>query len=522
MEVLLAAPGTGKTTKIKSIIDDRFKDASNILVLSFTNATINDLNENFKKYDRVKCYTLHKYALLINHLPHNHILCDLEISLLEKFAEKVRLSFDELCEQLDCMTFEMMISSSISFIKDNPAYAEEKIGTIDLLVVDEFQDFNDVERNLLFLLFSFATNIIVLGDDDQSIYSFKNADPEALIELYNNPLNTKIAHDHICYRCPDEVVDSSSALITKNSIRVHKEWHKSKRTGELRVLQGKSHVSISKYIIDQLGELNRLKERESILILCSVKIASYPIVEAIAEKGIEYVDFLRKDIDKQEYYLIWWLRSIYGKHQLLNIIFIICYHRLYSKIKLIEKFKEHFKNTSDYNGLLTTILSYNSTLPPYSKYILKSPDIKEFIKENNEFKKFNQFLDNGEISDSVEEIVKNYNKPAKFDSTKINIMTIYKSKGLQADNVFILGLTEGLLPNRNEGTDNIEAQRRLLYVGMTRAIKRLWLISCVEWETKDIFGSKADKTQFKFRGKEIMVGKTSSFINEMGLRVSAI
>jgi Ni2+-binding GTPase involved in maturation of urease and hydrogenase len=78
MEVLLAAPGTGKTTKIKEIIDERFHDASNILVLSFTNATINDLNDKFKEYKNVKCFTLHKYALIVNHLPESHILSEIE------------------------------------------------------------------------------------------------------------------------------------------------------------------------------------------------------------------------------------------------------------------------------------------------------------------------------------------------------------------------------------------------------------------------------------------------------------
>jgi superfamily I DNA/RNA helicase len=382
MEVLLAAPGTGKTTKIKNIIDERFKEAKNILVLSFTNATINDLNISFNGYKNVKCYTLHKYALLINHLPHNHILVELEISLLQKFSEKVSINFSELCSILDCMTFEMMISESISFIEKNPAYAEEKIGTIDLIVVDEFQDFNELERSLLTLIFGFTKNIIVLGDDDQSIYSFKNADPEALIALYNDESNKKIGHDHICYRCPDIIVDSCTCLISNNTIRVGKEWYKSKKDGELKVLQGRTNALISKYIIDQITEISKSKERETILILCSQKIAAFPVVASLEEKGIEYVDFLKKEIDKQDYYLIWWLRAIFGKHQLLNTIFISCYHKLYTRIKLIEKFKDYFKDTSKFSELLDLIISYSTSLPVISKYLLKAPEINEFFIEN--------------------------------------------------------------------------------------------------------------------------------------------
>lgn len=185
MEILLAAPGTGKTTKTKAIIDERFKDASNILILSFTNATVNDLNNSFERYNNVHCYTLHKYALLINHLPEHHILSKLEITYLEKFSEKLNVNFNVLCETLRCMTFDMMISGSITFIRSNPIYAESRIGHIDLLIVDEFQDFNETERSLLALLFEYASDVIILGDDDQSIYGFKNADPEALIGIYH-------------------------------------------------------------------------------------------------------------------------------------------------------------------------------------------------------------------------------------------------------------------------------------------------------------------------------------------------
>ena len=79
MRILLASPGTGKTTKIKSIIDREFSEASNILVLSFTNATIDGLNKSFKEYKNVRCHTLHQYALIINHLTQHQILIDPEM-----------------------------------------------------------------------------------------------------------------------------------------------------------------------------------------------------------------------------------------------------------------------------------------------------------------------------------------------------------------------------------------------------------------------------------------------------------
>ncbi len=95
-------------------------------------------------------------------------------------------------------------------------------------------------------------------------------------------------------------------------------------------------------------------------------------------------------------------------------------------------------------------------------------------------------------------------------------MSIHKSKGLQADYAFILGLTSGILPNDERGLDTIEAQRRLLFVGMTRALKGLFLLSTLDWQGADLKQNSADMSQFKFRfmTKDYR-GKSSRFIEEM-------
>lgn len=520
MRILLASPGTGKTTKIKSIIDREYSEVSNILVLSFTNATIDGLNKSFKEYKNVRCHTLHQYALIINHLTQHHILIDPEIRHLSKFAEKLSIDFYALCQQLECMTFDMMIESSIDFIKSNPAYAEEKIGKIDLVVVDEFQDFNELERNLVFLIFKYADQTIVLGDDDQSIYDFKNADPEALIELYYNDSSEKIEHEHICYRCPDVVVNNCATLICRNEIRVNKDWNVSDKKGELLALQASGQIKICQFILDTIREIREGTPEETFLILSHVRIASNSVIASLLENGIEIVNFWKLKIEPDQLYLIWWLRSIYSRHRLLNLIFILCEHRQYTP-KLLYEFREYFKNTSKLQELIELILSYKC-VAKYQELIKSPPAFEDLIERFPEFKIFEKFVDAADIEKSTSDIMRLINEPTQFDKNKVNIMSIHKSKGLQADNVFILGLTEGLLPNRSQGADTIEAQRRLLYVGMTRAQKRLWLLSNVHWKTSDILGSRADRDQFRFHGRDHMLGKISSFINEMKLSVKKL
>ncbi|MDO8549841.1 MAG: 3'-5' exonuclease, partial [Ignavibacteria bacterium] len=131
-----------------------------------------------------------------------------------------------------------------------------------------------------------------------------------------------------------------------------------------------------------------------------------------------------------------------------------------------------------------------------------------------DFLLFQEHIDLDNLGSSVDNLEKFIRPKITFDPSTVNIMSIHKSKGLQADYVFIYGLIDGIIPNVTDGIDSIEAYRRLLFVGMTRAKKRLYLISTVEWEGKYV--NKVDKSQFRFNGrKKKWYGRTSRFINEL-------
>ena len=100
--------------------------------------------------------------------------------------------------------------------------------------------------------------------------------------------------------------------------------------------------------------------------------------------------------------------------------------------------------------------------------------------------------------------------------SQVNVMTIHKSKGLDADHVFMIGLTEGIIPNRKQGADQLEGYRRQFYVGMTRAKKHLFLISNYLIEGKYV--NRVNKDDFKYSIKDKQWhGRSSSFIQELGL-----
>jgi len=283
MKILLAGPGTGKTTKVKEIIENEYAQARNILVLSFTNATINDLKGSFRDFENVNCYTLHGYALKINHLPTLHVLNNFETQIIQTYASKLKNNFDELCVFLKCITFKDMIKKCICFIQANPAYASENVGKLDLLIVDEFQDFNEVERELVYLLSKQANETIILGDDDQSIYEFKDADPDGIINLYKQERIEKIEHENKCYRCPDDIVDYCSNLITRNQHRVEKEWKKSNKKGDVLFKQELTQKETHEYIAEEIKKIKSQNPRSSILILSPVGLTPFYVPTLIRE-----------------------------------------------------------------------------------------------------------------------------------------------------------------------------------------------------------------------------------------------
>jgi len=146
--------------------------------------------------------------------------------------------------------------------------------------------------------------------------------------------------------------------------------------------------------------------------------------------------------------------------------------------------------------------------------LVNRPDIEDFFNEHEEYLELKEFIDMGKLVESLKKIERKINPRKVFDPKSVNIMSIHKSKGLQADHVFILGLTEGVIPNETTGLDSIEAQRRLFFVGMSRSLKTLHLISTVAWKGKYV--NKVDKKQFKFNyRKKLWLGKSSRFIEEI-------
>lgn len=504
MNILIAGPGTGKTTNIKNIVSE---DGKKFLVLSFTNATVKDLQSSLaeKGVSEDNCMTLHKFAVKYNHDQSRHILLPKEVDELKKIEKGAGINFEALCDFLQCTTFDQMIERFVTFAKNNPTYLVQKLKSYESLIVDEYQDFNPLEQKLIDILIKTIKNSYILGDDDQCIYDFKEASSEKIISFYTDNNNKIISHEHKCYRCPDKVVEHATHLIQNNQNRIKKKWDKTGKAGKIEYYQMTSFDEVASDIIDKLIPIIK----GDILVLSPVGFAVDPLTKQLREKDIGFTNFFNPKIPDELVTKAWEVKSIFGNYRYLNLV-LLGYNKLSNRKKFYALVKKHFNNGVNFDELLKLLASKVSC-----GIVENRLSLDDFLSQDQYsdisilFNKSNGGSDEEKLENMFKEI-------EEVEEKNIKIMSIHKSKGLGADYVFMVGLNEGILPNKKKGNNSLESQRRLFFVGMTRAKKQLFLYSNIQIDGR--YKNKVNQDDFKYDHKnKTWNGKSSSFISELKL-----
>jgi len=506
MKILLAGPGTGKTTNIKNIISEK-ENGARFLVLSFTNATVKDLQLSLAEHgvSESNCMTLHKFAVKYNHDQSRHVLLQKEIDELETISEGTKIDFEKLCDFLQCTTFDQMIKRFVIFAKANPIYLKQKLEDYDSLIVDEYQDFNQYEQELIDILIEEIQDAFILGDDDQCIYDFKDASSDKIISFHIDSSNEIIPHEHKCYRCPDKVVEHATNLIQNNTKRVDKKWDKTGKAGEVEHCQLNSFDEVAINITHKLSSITG----GDILVLSPVGFAVVPLLKRLEEQDMEFTNFFNPKIPNELVMKSWEVKSIFGSYRYLNLI-LLGYSKLTTRKKFYELIKTHFDTGVDFDELFKLLIS---KLP--SEIVNNELSLDDFLSLEN-YSEISLLFNKSDGRTNEEKLEKMFKEIEEIEEKNIKIMSIHKSKGLGADYVFMIGLNEGILPNKKKGNDSMESQRRLFYVGMTRAKKQLFLYSNVQIEGKYV--NKVNKEDFNYDyTKRVWNGKSSSFISELKL-----
>ncbi|MCR4831779.1 MAG: ATP-dependent helicase [Pseudobutyrivibrio sp.] len=433
-----------------------------------------------------------------------------------KFVEKTDLiafshAYEYLKDKYKVIDFDDMLSRTYKLFIDKPAVLAKWQSRFSYFLVDEMQDMNDIQFQLIRMLSDRTRNLFCVGDDDQSIYGFRGANPrlmQSFKEVY--PEAEEIVLDYN-YRNPKNVVGISGKLIKNNSARFNKDIKSVNDDGIIDICEYTDDVLEAKSIIEKIkGLIAKGTDYSNIAILYRNHSDARFIVDALINGNIPfylkekmpniYSHFIITDIEA--YFQIAIGNST--KARLLSIInrpnrFI---HRRSVEVggDLNGMLRFYRDSPSGYRTVeaLKADLNLISKMSPAAaiNYIKNAMGYNMFLHEEA-MKQGLNYNDYGQILDFLIQVLKDC-KTIKQAIDKLNILrlkidfenksnagnrvdkiglyTLHSSKGLEFDNVFIIGVNEGVLPtNKADSKEDIEAERRLFYVGITRTKRNLYL-----------------------------------------------
>lgn len=420
------------------------------------------------------------------------------------------------CQQNNCLDFNDLLNFAIKVLA-NQQVREKWQKKFKYILIDEFQDTNDIQYELIKILSQKHNNIFAVGDPDQMIYSWRGAN-ENIINIFKkdfNNANIIILNEN--YRSTQEILNASNYLIKNNLNRIDKDLISFKNGPKPIYYLADSQEDESIWVANRINELREKGYRlKDIAILYRSNYLSRNIEETLFSNGIHYVlyggvkFYNRKEIKD----MIAYLRAIYYRDDLFIKRIINTPRRGISQqtIDIINDFSE-VNNISFYDSLLKCEeCNLNSTAKNsikkfimlldecYSENILNALDNILNIASYKEYLEVNEQIDRlTNIDELKNSIIKyqNENKDNNFndylqevslyssiDDAKnedaVNLMTIHIAKGLEFKNVFIIGMNENIFPSKkslDSGYKAIEEERRVAYVAITRAMENLFLSS---------------------------------------------
>ncbi len=440
--------------------------------------------------------------------------------LIIKSILKVYEIYQKKTKDLNAFDFGDLIMFCVKLFEDHKDIKEIYHKNFKYILVDEFQDTNFIQNKWLNLLVNDNKNICCVGDDDQSIYSWRGAEIKNFLTFDQIYKNCKVFKLEQNYRSTKNILDTASYLISNNSNRVGKNLWSSSTEGELVKLNcyrtGKEEAQgISDIIEKKIRNKYSLNE-VSILVRAIYQTREFE--ERFLQVGINYrvlggIKFYERSEIKDA---ISYLRIINQKYDDLALERVIgvpkrgigdsTLSQIYSfskknKLcledsikKILEKGEFKPKIKTALNQLINMIQKWrNDSIKlrhydllklvldesGYSSMIKNKKDLenenrlenlKELLRAMQDYDNLQSFLEHVALATSIDQ---------EWDGTKVNLMTMHAAKGLEFDVVFLPGWEEGLFPHQKsleeKGDFALEEERRLAYVGITRAKKEAYL-----------------------------------------------
>ena len=569
--LVMAGAGSGKTkvltTRIAYLIDNGVKDY-NILAITFTNKAAKEMRDRVNNLiGEVKSFigTFHSFGLRIirenymylgldrnftiidsddvlsiikkilkdknldpkHYSPYyirnkisfikSQMLSDMEIDKyfntdIDMIAKDIYYEYDRKMVLNNSIDFDDLLSKPVKLFKEHGEILEHYQDKYKYILIDEYQDTNPVQYKLSAMLARKYRNIFVVGDMNQSIYAFRQADYRNILNFerdYKDALIIKLEEN---YRSTNNILNAANSVIKNNKERKDLNLWSEKGDGlkvkYMRAYDEKHEITL---VIEEINKLlNEGYKKSEIGVLYRTNAQARVVEEGFLKKNIpykvvgSYYFYNRKEIKD----LISYLRLIYNNHDEVSLRRIINVPKRgigESAIKNLENISNlegismfdalSSKKELEFKNMILDLVkeSENMSLTDLIDLVLERTGMKSELEDNNklenevrlenlmEFKSITASFEERtgliNLGDFLEEIslisdMSNH----KEDGDEVTLMTIHSAKGLEFDVVFLIGMEEGIFPhNMSLMEDGLEEERRLCYVGITRAREILYL-----------------------------------------------
>lgn len=583
--IVLAGPGSGKTMvlthRVKYLIEHHGVHPSKILVITFTKAAASEMKERFMKLVGetlpVSFGTFHSIFFSILRVAYgytgaNILLEDEKRNFLREIVAKQKIEMEDEGEFLNSLIGEIslvkgeMLSLShyysttcsdevFRMIYEQYEQYLRKLNKIDFddmlvftyelfqaredilrqwqnrfshILIDEFQDINNIQYKIIQMLAKPKNNLFIVGDDDQSIYRFRGANPEIMLGFEKDYPNCKKTLLSVNYRCSKNIVAGAGRVIKNNTKRFAKDIQAFQgekepiQIHEVQTQKEENHIILEK--------IRSYEEKGISLSEMAIIFRTSTQARLLLEHLVEYnIPFKMKDGIPNIYdhfiakNIISYLKLAQGHRDRILIFDVMNRPKRYlsrdyfpnstfafSELKIKISSKKWMVERIEQ---LESDLHMMKSMTPYLaiNYIRKGIGYEDFLKEYAKFRKMNE-EDLFEVLEEIQASAKQYKtieewfvhideyserlkeqmKESKNMENGVLLTTMHSSKGLEFDVVFLMDANEEITPHKKAIKDvDLEEERRMFYVGMTRARSHLHIFT-----VEDYYGKKLPKSRF--------------------------
>ena len=491
--------------------------------LTVVKKIIKDLNYDPKIYNPKAIRN--KISSCKNELISAHDYERYAVSDYEQVIQKVYEKYEHKLKTNNSVDFDDLLILPIKLFKEHRDVLEKYQDLYKYVLIDEYQDTNEAQYILTKMISEKNRKITCVGDDSQSIYSFRGANYKNILNFEKDYKDAKTILLEQNYRSTGNILDAANQVIKNNRDRKDKNLWTNKGPGDkIKYYRAYNERDEAQYIIRKIKELvNRDVEYKDIAILYRTNAQSRVVEEEMLKENLPYrvigsfYFYSRKEIKD----LIAYLRLIHNSKDNISLLRVINTPKRGIGLKTIENLtikadsegisiydaiesgKElEFKNTIEKlksiaeDLTLTELIDKVLDASGMKKELESEQTLESEVRLENleEFKSITKAFEEKEGLISLEDFLLEISlvsdvEEYKDDPNRISLMTVHSVKGLEFDHVFVIGMEEGLFPHMNSLMENValEEERRLCYVAITRARDDLHLVNA---RRRTLFGKE--------------------------------